>query len=119
MQPITLYGIPNCDTVKKAMHWLKKNKIGFTFYNFKTESVTKKLLTSWCKKIDWEILLNKKSATWRQLSKIDQEKLVDQQAAINIMLSHTSIIKRPVLLFDNHLLVGFNEAEYALLLAST
>jgi arsenate reductase (glutaredoxin) len=112
MQSTVLYGIPNCDTVKKAMQWLKENEIDVTFYNFKTQGVTKQMLADWCKKVDYQILLNKKSTTWRQLDKADQDKVINQSAAIELMVINNTIIKRPVVEIGKILLIGFDETHY-------
>jgi arsenate reductase (glutaredoxin) len=110
---LTIYGIPNCDTMKKAMTWLTKNKLAFAFHDYKTAGISKAKLEEWCKLAGWEVLLNKKSTTWRELAKTDQEKITTQAAAIELMMSHTSSIKRPVLEHKNGILVGFNEVDYS------
>jgi arsenate reductase (glutaredoxin) len=110
---LTIYGIPNCDTMKKAMTWLNKNKLSFAFHNYKTEGISKAKLEAWCKQAGWEVLLNKKSTTWRELPTAEQQKVTTQAAAIKLMMSHASIIKRPVLQHPKGLLIGFKEEEYA------
>lgn len=112
MANIILYGIPNCDTTKKAMHWLKKNKINFSFHNYKLEGISKEKLETWCSKLGWENIFNKRSTTWRELSEAEQKKVISQQAAIKVMMENNSIIKRPVIEFNNNLLTGFKEEEY-------
>jgi Spx/MgsR family transcriptional regulator len=109
MSIITVYGIPNCDTIKKTLDWFKKHKVTISFHDYKKESITKEKLTAWCKLAGWEILLNKKSATWRGLSAEEQSKITTQAAAIQLMKQQTSIIKRPVIEFDGKILVGFDE----------
>jgi arsenate reductase len=113
MSDITLYGIPNCDTVKKTMDWFKKKKIDIGFHNYKTAGITEDKLTAWSKLVGWETIFNKKSTTWRELPASEQEKIKTQADAITLMMEHTSIIKRPVIETGKNLLVGFNEAEYA------
>ena len=113
MKTITVYGIPNCDTIKKTLDWLRKHKIAFEFHDYKVSGITKEKLTGWCKLVGWEILLNKKSTTWRGLPEAVQEKINNQTAAIKIMIENTSIMKRPVIEIKNDLLVGFNEIEYS------
>ena len=113
MAEITVYGIPNCDTIKKTMEWFKKNKINFNFYDYKKEGIYKNKLTEWCNKVSWEILLNKKSTTWRSLSLSEQEKTTSQSAAINLMIENTSIIKRPVTESGDKLFIGFDEVAFA------
>lgn len=108
-----IYGIPNCDTMKKAMDWLKKNKIPFEFHNYKTEGITPAKLRSWCRHAGWEQILNKKSATWRALDAKVQASITNEKAAVTIMTEHTSCIKRPVLEKDGaFLLAGFDTARY-------
>ena len=113
MAEITVYGIPKCDTIKKTMEWFKKNKINFNFYDYKKEGIYKNKLTEWCSKVSWEILLNKKSTTWRSLSLSEQEKTTSQSAAINLMIENTSIIKRPVTESGDKLFIGFDEVAFA------
>lgn len=113
MEEITVYGIPNCDTIKKTLNWFKENKINFHFYDYKKEGIYKNKLTEWCSKVSWEILLNKKSTTWRSLSLSEQEKTTSQSAAINLMIENTSIIKRPVTESGDKLFIGFDEVAFA------
>lgn len=94
---ITVYGIKNCDTVKKSLDWLTAHKIKYQFHNYKTDGITVTKLKSWCKQKGWEVLLNKKSATWRGLDTATQNKIVNEKAAIDLMTASTSIIKRPVI----------------------
>jgi arsenate reductase len=112
MDKITVYGIPNCDTIKKTLDWLKKNKIDFEFHDYKKAGISKTKLTGWCKKTAYDILLNKKSTTWRELPVTEQEKVINQATAIQLMMENTSIIKRPVVEYEDKLLVGFNETVY-------
>jgi len=108
---ITLYGIPNCDTVKKAQKWLTENNIEYQFHNFKKDSLNESTLTQWIDILGWEVLLNKRSTTWRNLS--DELKTnIDQNKAISIMLDNTSIIKRPVLDKEGLLQIGFKAEKY-------
>jgi arsenate reductase (glutaredoxin) len=112
-QQVTVYGIPNCDMTKKTTQWLTKNKVAFSFHDYKKEGIEKDKLEEWCGIVGWEIIFNKKSTSWRELSKAEQDKVVNQPAAIKIMLKNNSIIKRPVLeLSNNKLVVGFNEKQY-------
>jgi Spx/MgsR family transcriptional regulator len=109
LKTIVVYGIPNCDTIKKALSWMKENKVAVTFHDYKKEGITKQKLLAWCKMVGWETLLNKKSATWRGLPAEQQAKVTNQTAAIQVMVENTSIIKRPVVEFGKKLLVGFDE----------
>ena len=108
---ITLYGIPNCDTIKKARKWLKDNDIEYEFYDYKKQGVPKKELSAWVKQLGWEILLNKRGTTWRKLDD-DIKNSVNEKSAIKIMLENPSIIKRPVLVNKKTVLVGFSVEEY-------
>jgi Spx/MgsR family transcriptional regulator len=112
MNKITVYGISNCDSIKKTLHWFKMNNIEVSFYDYKKESISKQKLTAWCINSGWEILLNKKSSTWRNLSAELQNRITNQAAAIQIMKEQNSIIKRPVVEYADKLLVGFNEVVF-------
>jgi Spx/MgsR family transcriptional regulator len=113
MAAITVYGIPNCDTIKKAFNWFKKQKIEIDFWDYKRSGITKEKLTGWCKQVSWEILLNKKSTTWRSLSLPVQEKITSQAAAIKLMIENTSIIKRPVVEYGDNIFIGFDEEKFS------
>lgn len=108
-----IYGIPNCDTTKLALKWLKDHKVDFSFHDYKKGGITKDKLEEWCKQVGWETLLNKKSTTWRGLTAKEQAATTDQSAAIKIMIENNSIIKRPVIEGSNKLIVGFNEENYS------
>jgi arsenate reductase (glutaredoxin) len=112
MTEIILYGIPNCDATKKAIVWLKKNKINFVFHDYKQSSISKEKLTEWDAKTGWENFFNKRSTTWRELSKVEQDKVTNISSAIKIMVENTSIIKRPIIEQKNDLIIGFDEKEY-------
>jgi Spx/MgsR family transcriptional regulator len=108
-----VYAIPNCNTVKKALDWLKTHKVAYEFHDYKKKGITATQLTSWSKQIGWEALINKKGATWRQLPKETQESITSQKAAINLMIEKTSIIRRPLIEEDGKILtLGFDENEY-------
>lgn len=109
---IMLYGIPNCDTIKKARKWLKDNGIDYKFHDYKKLGVPEKELKVWVKNLGWEILLNKRGTTWRKLDEQIKHS-VDETSAIQIMLDNPSIIKRPVLVKGSNILVGFKESEYS------
>ena len=109
----TVYGIPNCNTVKKALNWLDEHKATYRFYNYKKEGITAGKLKSWSQQVGWEILLNKKGTTWRGLDAITQDSIINEKAAIELMAASTSIIKRPVIEKDDTIVtVGFDEKEY-------
>lgn len=108
---ITLYGIPNCDTVSKARKWLASNNIEYQFHNFKKDGLTEATLSNWIKELGWEVLLNKRGMTWRKLPETSKTD-IDQEKATAIMLDNTSIIKRPVLDVDGKIYVGFKPEQY-------
>lgn len=108
---ITLYGIPNCDTVRKARRWLKDHGHDHDFHDYKKLGVTADMLTGWASVLGWEKLLNRAGTTFRKLDDAQKANL-DQTAAIALMVEHTSLIKRPVVEYDGGLLLGFKEAEW-------
>jgi arsenate reductase len=112
MNKITVYGIPNCDSTKKALVWLNDHKIPFYFHDYKKEGISRSTLVEWCKLTGWEMILNKKSTTWRGLTGEEQAAVINQSTAIKTMITNNSIIKRPVIEAGNKLLVGFNEENY-------
>ena len=109
----TVYGIPNCNTVKKTLDWLNEHKIKYAFHNYKKEGITAAKLKSWSKQKGWEILLNKKGTTWRGLDETVQASITNEKKAIALMAEFTSIIKRPVIEKGEIVIaVGFDENEY-------
>ena len=108
-----IYGINNCDTIKKTVTWLEEHHIPFTFHNYKTAGVTQSRLNAWCSQVGWETVLNKKSTTWRGLDTVIKEKQLNQKEAVKLMAAHTSLIKRPVIEVEGRVVtVGFDEARY-------
>ncbi|GEO09403.1 ArsC family reductase [Segetibacter aerophilus] len=107
-----VYGIPNCNTVKKAIDWIKSNNVQFEFHDYKKNGITKGKLKEWSKEVGWEKLLNKKGTTWRGLSPEQQQQVKNEKTAIELMIEKPSIIKRPVIETGGKLLVGFDEEEY-------
>jgi len=112
---IKVYGIPNCDTMKKARKWLDNNNLEYEFHDYKKLGVPEKNLKNWAKKVGWEIVLNKRGTTWRKLSDEIKDN-IDEQSSIQVMLENPSAIKRPVLENNELLLIGFKEDEYESLL---
>jgi len=108
-----LYGIPNCDTVKKARTWLANNGHDFTFHDFKKQGLTRELVQGWLKDIDWETLVNRKGMTWRNLSDERKAQILDADSATELMLENPSVIKRPVLHGVGPVSVGFSSDAYA------
>jgi arsenate reductase (glutaredoxin) len=110
---IIIYGIKNCDTMKKARAWLDKRGIAYAFHDYKTAGIERERLEQWSKKVGWETLLNRAGTTFRKLSDKDKNNL-DAKTAIALMLVQPSMIKRPVLdLGDDKLLVGFKPEIYS------
>jgi arsenate reductase (glutaredoxin) len=112
MKKVRVYGIPNCDSTKKAVNLLTSEKSAFTFHDYKQEGISREKLEEWCIKLGWETVFNKKSTTWRALSRAEQEKVINAASAIKIMMQHNSIIKRPVIEIDGKPVnVGFKADE--------
>lgn len=107
-----LYGIPNCDTVKKARTWLNEHGKAHEFHDFKKQGLSAALLQGWVDQLGWQVLVNKQGTTWRKLSPEQQAAVVDASSAIALMLSQPSLIKRPVLEHGEQLLVGFKPEQY-------
>ena len=110
--PATLYGIRNCDTMKKAWTWLDQKGVAYDFHDYKKSGVTKAKLEAWSGRVGWETLLNRSGTTFRKLPEADRKDL-DQVKAIELMLAQPSMIKRPVLETEAGLLVGFKPEIYA------
>jgi arsenate reductase (glutaredoxin) len=112
---IKIYGIPNCDTMKKARKWLDNHNLAYEFHDYKKSGVPEKNLKRWIKDAGWEAILNKRGTSWRKLD--DRVKnSIDESSSIQVMLDNPSTIKRPVLESGDKLLVGFKEEEYNTLL---
>ena len=109
---ITLFGIPNCDTVKKARAWLSEHGQAYSFHDFKKQGVPPESLTRWVQAAGWEKLLNRKGTTWRQLDATPQAAVVDAASAQLLMLVSPSAIKRPVVDWGNAITVGFDAADW-------
>jgi Spx/MgsR family transcriptional regulator len=111
--PITIYGIKNCDTIKKARAWLDKHRVDYAFHDYKTAGIERAKLEGWAKKAGWETLLNRAGTTFKKLPDKDKQGLTEVKA-IKLMLAQPSMIKRPVLeLGGGKILVGFKPEEYA------
>ena len=108
---VTLYGIKNCDTIKKAKKWLEINSIDYQFHDFRADGIHRSLLTSWLKQIEWETLLNTRGTTWRKLPGAQKDG-INKSTVLSLMLEQPAIIKRPVLAVKNKIFVGFKEDKY-------
>lgn len=111
MPATVIFGIPNCDTVKKARSWLNKHKVDYQFHDFRRDGLTEKQIKAWLGKVDLDVLLNKRSRTWRDLSDSDKSN-VTAPKAIKLMLKQPSLIKRPVLVTGKDVTVGFDPKHY-------
>lgn len=107
-----VYGIKNCNTVKKALKWLEEANISFVFHDYKKTSISASKIEEWQKQVPWESLINKRGTTWRKLGSEIQDGIVDEESASSLMQEHTSLIKRPIIEKDAVLLLGFDEDEY-------
>lgn len=108
-----LFGIPNCNTVKKARTWLEAHNIAYTFHDFKKEPPTPTLLENWLSQQPWETLVNRSGMTWRNLTDTEKAAVKDNASAITLMIAKPSVIKRPVLVENNKIIsLGFAEANY-------
>jgi arsenate reductase len=107
-----LYGIPNCDTVKKARTWLADHGHAFDFHDFKKQGLERDTVARWLEQLDWEVLVNRKGTTWRKLSDERRAQVVDKASALELMLENPSVIKRPVLDRGGQYSVGFSADLY-------
>jgi Spx/MgsR family transcriptional regulator len=115
--PITVYGIKNCDTMKKARAWLDKHKVDYAFHDYKTAGIARAKLEGWAKQAGWETLINRAGLTFKKLPDKDKENLTEKKA-IALMLAQPTMIKRPVVeLGRGKLLVGFAPETYKAALA--
>ncbi len=112
MTTATIYGIRNCDTMKKARAWLDQHDIAYTFHDYRSAGITRDRLLAWSAQAGWEKLLNRAGTTFRKLPEADRASL-DQDKAIRLMLAQPAMIKRPVLELDDRVLVGFQAEAYA------
>lgn len=108
---ITLYGIPNCDTVKKARTWLDQHAIAFAFHDVRKDGLSAECVDNWCQRTDWELLVNKRSTTWKQLDEQVKHSLA-RDTVVSILVQYPTLIKRPVLDTGKHIEIGFNSANY-------
>ncbi|MGY0195134.1 ArsC family reductase [Leptothrix sp. BB-4] len=111
---ITLYGIPNCDTVKKARAWLEEQGLPYAFHDFKKAGVPEPELDGWLAAVGWETLVNRSGTTWRKLDEAVRAAVVDTPTARALMLAQSSVIKRPVVRWpDGHTTVGFKPDDWS------
>jgi arsenate reductase len=111
-EPVTIYGIKNCDTMRKARAWLETQGVTYTFHEYKAEGIERRKLDGWVREVGWESLLNRAGTTFRKLP--DADKLgLDEAKAVALMLAQPSLIKRPVLETGGKPIVGFKPEIYA------
>jgi arsenate reductase (glutaredoxin) len=111
---ITIYGIRNCDTMKKARAWLESHDLAHGFHDYKISGIDRATLEKWVKAVGWEVLLNRAGTTFRKLPDAAKQN-IDERKALKLMLEQPSMIKRPVLEHGRTLLVGFSEERYSAL----
>ncbi len=109
---VILYGIRNCDTMKKARAWLDVHQVEYVFHDYKSAGIDEKRLRHWCAELGWEAVLNRNGTTFRKLPEVDRQNL-NERKAVALMLKQPSMIKRPVLDLGLQLLVGFKPEQYA------
>jgi len=108
----TLYGIKNCDTVKKARDWLDKNKVAYKFHDFRVDGLTETQVSNWINDLGLEILVNKRSTTWKELDETSKNNF-DEKSAAKIITANPTLIKRPLLDTGEQKYVGFKDTEYS------
>lgn len=108
-----LYGIPNCNTVKKARAWLDEHGVAYEFHDYKKQGVDKAMLESWLEQMSWEKLVNRAGMTWRGLNDAEKAAIVDNASAVALMTAKPSVIRRPVVTDEARILtIGFDAATY-------
>ena len=110
--PVTIHGIRNCDTMKKAFAWLDGRGVAYRFHDYRTAGLDRALLEGWVKQVGWEALLNRAGTTFRKLPEAERQGIT-QERAIALMLAQPSMVKRPVLTVGDAPIIGFDPARYA------
>lgn len=113
---VTMYGIPNCDTIKKAKKWLEAEGVEFEFHDYRKQGVDNAMVSEFCQALGWELALNKRGTTYRQLSQ-EQKDGLNQETAIELLVEQPAMIKRPILLVDGQYHIGFKADQYAAIFA--
>ena len=109
---LKVYGISNCDTVKKALAWLKEHQLAYEFHDYKKVGITPQKLNEWLTQVPHQTLINRAGTTFKKLSEEEKSMIVDNASAVSLMLERTSVIKRPIIESKHILLVGFKPEEY-------
>jgi arsenate reductase (glutaredoxin) len=110
-EPVHLYGIKNCDTMKKALNWVAEHDVEYVFHDYKKEGVDRAKLVEWCKVVGWKSLVNTKGTTWKRFTP-EQQAITAQGQAVALMLENPSLIRRPVVEVKGQLLVGFDPTMF-------
>jgi len=110
-QAVTLYGIPNCDTIRKVRAWLADHRIEYHFHDYRKQGADPELLRSMADQLGWEAMLNRRGTTWRALPEPVKEN-IDESRALELMRQNPAIIKRPILARGDRLHIGFNDQQY-------
>ncbi|EGQ8522323.1 ArsC family reductase [Vibrio parahaemolyticus] len=109
---ITMFGIPNCDTIKKAKKWLEAENIAFDFHDYRKQGIDAQMVTEFCQALGWEQVLNKRGTTFRQLTQ-EQKDTLNEENVIALLVDNPAMIKRPILNVDGQLHIGFKADQYA------
>ncbi|NLS55386.1 ArsC family reductase [Hafnia alvei] len=112
-----LYGIKNCDTIKKAKKWLEEQQVAYQFHDYRADGLDAKLLRTFIEQLGWEALLNTRGTTWRKLNESVRQSINNADSAAELMLAQPAIIKRPLLVHNHRMLLGFNPDQYTQFLA--
>ncbi len=118
MSPLVLYGIENCDQVRKARAWLRAREVAVRLHDFRTDGLTRELLETWLGRLPWDSLLNRRGLAWRKLDAGQRAQVTDASSAAELMLMMPLLIKRPVLEHPDGIVVGFSESVYENLFGS-
>ena len=109
--PVTLYGIPNCDTIKKARNWLRDHAVDYQFHDYRKNGVDDDLLRWMAGELGWEVMLNRRGTTWRALDEA-RKNSIDEASALQLMRDNPALIKRPILARNGKLYIAFSEQQY-------
>lgn len=109
---ITMYGIPNCDTIKKAKKWLEEEGVEYQFHDYRKQGIDKAMVETFCQQLGWENVVNKRGTTYRQLTQ-EQKDNLNQESAIELLVEQPAMIKRPILVINNDYHLGFKADQYA------
>lgn len=108
---VIMYGIPNCDTIKKARRWLDEHHITYQFHDYRKDGLSREMLEQFEQQLGWQALVNKRGTTYRKLSD-EQKNTLDKESAITLLLEQPAMIKRPLLISNNQYLLGFKDTSY-------